>query len=68
MALTFLKLKDILEYKSSLELAKQLYEKGIRMSDPYTNPMDKVFLEDIENEIKTSYNITLEDSGRFQVK
>jgi hypothetical protein len=24
--------------------------------DPYSNPMDKIYLEDIENEIKTAYN------------
>jgi len=55
-ALTFLKLDKSTEYKSCLEKAKELYIEGRKMSDPYSNPMDKIYLENIENEIKTAYN------------
>ncbi len=56
-ALAFLKLDKPTEYKSCLEKAKELYTVGRKMSDPYSNPMDKIYLENIENEIKTAQNI-----------
>jgi tetratricopeptide (TPR) repeat protein len=51
-ALVFLKLNKQAEYKSSLEKAKQLYLEEKRMSDPYSNPMDKIYLETIETKLK----------------
>lgn len=30
----------------------KLYKKGKQISDPYSNPMDKIYLEDIENQLK----------------
>jgi len=56
LAMTYLKLGKPTEYKSSLDKAKELYIGERRMSDPYSNPTDKIFLEDIENELKTAYN------------
>ena len=56
LALTYLKLDKPIESKFCLEKAKELYNGGRKMSDPYSNPMDKIYLEDIENEIKTAYN------------
>jgi len=55
-ALAYLNLNKSTEYKSCLEKAKKLYVIGKKMSDTYSNPMDKIYLEDIENEIKTAYN------------
>ena len=55
LALTYKKLVNLNEYKSCLEKAKELYVKGRKMSDPYSNPMDKIYLENIENELKTMY-------------
>ncbi len=57
LALTYKKLNNMNEYKSCLEKAKELYVGGRKMSDPYSNPMDKIYLDNIENEIKTAYNI-----------
>ncbi|MBD0823919.1 tetratricopeptide repeat protein [Aestuariibaculum marinum] len=56
LALTYLKLNTPIQSKSCLEKAKELYIRGRKMFDPYSNPMDKIYLEDIENEIKTAYN------------
>lgn len=55
LALTYLKLDKPIESKSCLEKAKELYNGGRKMSDPYSDPMDKIYLEDIENEIKKAY-------------
>jgi len=57
-ALAFLNLDKSTEYKSYLIKAKELYIRGIKMSDPYSNPMDKIYLENIEKELKTAYNTT----------
>ena len=56
LALTYLKLDKTVEFESCLEKAKELYIGGRKMSDPYSNPMDKIYLDNIENEIKTAYN------------
>lgn len=56
LALTFKKLENLNDYKTCLERAKELYIGGRKMYDPYSNPMDKIYLENIENEIKTAYN------------
>ena len=51
-ALAFLNLDKPAKYKSSLEKARKLYKEGKQISDPYSNPMDKIYLEDIENQLK----------------
>ncbi|MEN2281148.1 hypothetical protein AAGF08_03350 [Algoriphagus sp. SE2] len=56
LAMTYLKIDNPVGYKSCLQKAKELYIEGRKMSDPYSNPLDKIFLEDIENEIKMAYN------------
>ncbi|WP_019039399.1 tetratricopeptide repeat protein [Psychroflexus tropicus] len=56
LAMTYLKLDKPTEYKSCLDKAKELYIGERRMTDPYSNPMDKIYLENIENELKTAYN------------
>lgn len=54
LALTHKKLENVKEYKSCLERAKEFYVGGRRLSDTYSNPMDKIYSEDIENELKKS--------------
>ncbi|EPR69782.1 protein containing tetratricopeptide [Winogradskyella psychrotolerans RS-3] len=56
LALTYKVLQKPADYKTHLNEAKVLYLDGRKMFDPYTNPMDKIFLEDIENEFKESAN------------
>ena len=56
LALTYRELNKSTESKSCLEKAKKLYIGGIKMFDPYSNPMDKIYLENIENEIQKVYN------------
>ncbi len=59
LALSFKKLGQTEEYKLCLDRAKKLYMKGERMYGTYTNPMDKIYLDTIENEIKTIYKTRL---------
>jgi tetratricopeptide (TPR) repeat protein len=56
LALAYKNLNIQTEYKSCLEKAKELYIRQSRMFDSYSNPMDKIYLENIENELKTAYN------------
>ena len=56
LALTYKRLGNRNEYKVILEQAKELYVEGRKMSDPYSNPMDKIYLENIKNELITAYN------------
>lgn len=51
LALTFLKLDKPTDYKTCLQKAKELYIKERKMTDTYSNPMDKIYLETIENKL-----------------
>ncbi len=53
-AIAFLKLGKHTEYNSCLKKARELYVSGRKMSDLYSNPMDKIYLETIENKLKTT--------------
>lgn len=53
-ALTFKALHKNIEYESCLKKAKELYIGGRNMFDPYSTPMDKIYLESIENELKVA--------------
>lgn len=55
-ALAYKALKNKTEYKICLERAKEHYTRQSKMFDPYTNPMDKIYLENIEAELKTANN------------
>ncbi|WP_121666525.1 tetratricopeptide repeat protein [Mesonia aquimarina] len=55
LALTYQELDKPAKYKSCLEKVKELYIQGRKMYDPYSNPMDKIYLENIENELKKDY-------------
>jgi len=58
-------LNEQTEYRVCLEKAKELYAAGRKMFDPYSNPMDKIYLENIENELKISYSrVSQEKSHR----
>lgn len=41
------------EFKENMEKAKTYYLKGYKRFDPYTHPMDKIYLADIEKELKS---------------
>ena len=41
------------EFRENMEKAKAYYLKGFKRFDPYTHPMDKVYLADIERELKS---------------
>lgn len=40
------------KFKENMEKAKAYYLKGYKRFDPYTQPMDKIFLADIERELR----------------
>ncbi|MHA7128824.1 hypothetical protein [Algoriphagus namhaensis] len=48
-ALTAIELGDLEKAKENLELAREKYAKGFKMFDPYTDQMDKIYLESIEH-------------------
>ncbi len=52
LALVYKALGDEVEYRSNLKEAKLKYENGLKMFDPYVEQMDKIYLEDIENQLK----------------
>lgn len=51
LALIYKKLNQTKEFKENLEKAKAHYLKGYKRFDPYTQPMDKIYLTDIEKEL-----------------
>jgi tetratricopeptide (TPR) repeat protein len=51
LGLIYKKQKLAKESKENLEKAKAYYLKGYKRSDPYTHPMDKIYLTDIEKEL-----------------
>ncbi|ADV47430.1 hypothetical protein Celal_0072 [Cellulophaga algicola DSM 14237] len=51
LALTYKALKRHTEYQMCLVKAKALYIEGKIMNDPYTTPIDKIYLKDIETEL-----------------
>ncbi|HKJ47919.1 MAG TPA: hypothetical protein VJ973_02460 [Christiangramia sp.] len=53
MALTLRKLGKTAESKIALENARKLYLNGRKMFDFYSHPMDKIYLEDIDSELKS---------------
>ncbi len=53
LGLIYKKQNMISEFKEYMEKAKAYYLKGYKRFDPYTHPMDKIYLADIENELTT---------------
>ena len=51
LSLAYKALGDHEKYRQSLEQAKDLYQKGYKLFDPYTDPYDKVYLAEIEAEL-----------------
>jgi tetratricopeptide (TPR) repeat protein len=52
LALTYKKKNSIKDFAENIEKAKTHYLKGYRRFDPYTHPMDKVYLAEIEKELR----------------
>ena len=40
------------EYENQIQIAKDFYLNGKKRTDPYVDPMDKIYLADIDNEMK----------------
>lgn len=53
LGLIYKKQKMTTEFKENMEKAKAYYLKGYKRFDPYTHPMDKIYLADIERELKS---------------
>ncbi len=51
IALAYKHVKAFTEYKRNMEKAKAYYLKGYKRTDTYTEPMDKIYLADIEKEL-----------------
>jgi tetratricopeptide (TPR) repeat protein len=52
LGLIYKKKNLIKEHKENMEKAKAYYLKGYGRLDPYTHPMDKIYLVDIDKELK----------------
>ncbi len=53
MALVYKALRDEKRYMENIKLAKEKYENGVKMFDPYVEKMDQIFLTDIIDAMKT---------------
>jgi tetratricopeptide (TPR) repeat protein len=51
LGLIYKRQNNIPAFRVSMEKAKEFYLKGYKRFDPYTTPMDKIFLTDIEKEL-----------------
>ncbi len=54
LGLIYKKQKSMNDFKENMEKAKAYYLKGYKRSDPYTHPMDKIYLADIEKELASA--------------
>ncbi|MEJ7646232.1 MAG: hypothetical protein WKF87_16670 [Chryseolinea sp.] len=54
LGLIYKKKKQMKEYQQNMEKAKAYYIKGHKRFDPYTQPMDKVYLADIDEELQST--------------
>lgn len=62
LALAYKSLNNKAEYEQNIFKAKEYYGSGKRLTDPYTEPMDKIYRTDIEKEIISSLSSSLKDS------
>lgn len=53
LGLIYKKLNQPKDFKDNMERAKAYYLKGYKMFDPYTHQSDKIYLADIEKELKS---------------
>lgn len=53
IALTYKALGEEKRYMENIKLAKEKYESGVKMFDPYVEKMDQIYLTDILNVMKT---------------
>jgi len=54
LGLIYKKQKLAKDFRENMEKAKAYYLKGYKRFDPYTHPMDKVYLSEIEKELTES--------------
>jgi tetratricopeptide (TPR) repeat protein len=54
LGLIYKRQKSNKQYRENMIKARELYLKGHKRVDPYTHPMDKIYLSDIERELKTT--------------
>ena len=52
LALIYERLGDTEKFRKAIQLAKTYYVNGDRVRDAYSNPLDKIYLEDIEKELE----------------
>lgn len=57
IALVFKHFNKKLMYEAHLKKARMFYVNGQRLQDPYTHPIDKIYLKDIDSEINVSKGI-----------
>jgi tetratricopeptide (TPR) repeat protein len=55
LGLAYKQLQAFSDYKKNIEKAKAYYIKGYKRADPYTEPMDKIYLSEIEKELTEAY-------------
>lgn len=53
LALLYKRQNLVKEFRENMESAKSYYLKGFKRFDPYTHPMDKIYLADIDRELET---------------
>ena len=53
LALVYKRQRKMTDFKEQMEKAKTYYLKGYKRFDPYTSPIDKIYLSDIERELST---------------
>ncbi|MEO0339390.1 MAG: hypothetical protein AAF242_09255 [Bacteroidota bacterium] len=51
LALAYRGLNNISEYKKNLSKSLEMFEKGVKMSDPYNELFDQIYLQDIREEM-----------------
>ena len=52
LGMLYKKQNQVKEYRDNMQKAKEYYVKGYRRSDPYTHPMDQIYLTTIEKELR----------------
>jgi tetratricopeptide (TPR) repeat protein len=52
LGLIYKKQNRMTEFRENMEKSKSYYLKGYKRFDPYTHPMDKIYFENIESELR----------------
>lgn len=54
IGLCYKKINEVRQYVENIKMSKEKYLKGSKMFDPYVEQMDKIYLSEIEEQIKLS--------------